>query len=313
MVDRSMNREKTGDRGGVDAPNLRAGIPVELFRGENVAIPALTSPEETDDEVVECKELEGEGDVAEVAEDRHLENMAEADVGHPVDPFRIRIEVPQFPEKAADEASPGQGDDRTPVPARRVVEEGAAADACVDRFEDKEDGEPDEGEEAVGLPEEERQHRPSRGEEDSEGAACRGDALPTLQPPHRGERRYELGRAEYGGHHGGKIDRCMDEVIEVREVFPAVVEPVLGSPVDQLEEPPGRRREEKEAQEFQAAPREERRAGSPEDQAVHRDGISRPEREEEDMGPEAGQGPVCDPGRCNERQAYPQPDRTKDW
>ncbi len=44
------------------------------------------------------------GDVAQVSEDWHLEDMEEIQVWKVVDPLRVRPEVPKFPQRAAEQA-----------------------------------------------------------------------------------------------------------------------------------------------------------------------------------------------------------------
>ncbi|MFM1944993.1 MAG: hypothetical protein RI897_3975 [Verrucomicrobiota bacterium] len=55
------------------------------------------------DEVVEAVKFPGEGDVAEVTEEGHFEDVKELGAGGVIDPFRVGVEVPHFPEETAEE------------------------------------------------------------------------------------------------------------------------------------------------------------------------------------------------------------------
>ena len=54
-------------------------------------------------EIAQGVEFPGEGKIAAIAEERHFENVEELGTGRVVNPFGIRVIVPEFPKKAADQ------------------------------------------------------------------------------------------------------------------------------------------------------------------------------------------------------------------
>ena len=56
-------------------------------------------------QVVKSEQLQGKGQVSEVTQYRHFENPPKIDEGNLVDPFWIGPEIPEFPEKSADQTS----------------------------------------------------------------------------------------------------------------------------------------------------------------------------------------------------------------
>ena len=88
--------------------------------GKQLQIPPLAGqPEQTDHEVVEPEEFKGKGQIAEVTEQGHLEEVEEIHEGNAVLPLGVGPEIPQFPKAPADQAARPQRQDRTPVAGLR--------------------------------------------------------------------------------------------------------------------------------------------------------------------------------------------------
>ena len=68
-------------------------------------------------QVVKSKQLQGKGQVAEVTQYRHFENLPKIDEGNLVNPFGIGPEIPEFPEISAYKTSCPKGHQRAPVSA----------------------------------------------------------------------------------------------------------------------------------------------------------------------------------------------------
>ena len=67
------------------------------------------------------------GDVAQVSEDWHLEDMEEIQVWKVVDPLRVRPEVPKFPQRAAEQARQPDRECNPPVSRYQGCENTPAA------------------------------------------------------------------------------------------------------------------------------------------------------------------------------------------
>ena len=100
--------------------------------------------------MVESEEFEAEGEVAAVAEERHLEDMGKIDEGHGVNPAGKGPVVPEFPEEAADQRTQRQGEVGCPVAPGRGLLESAVAQQPVERCGDQVGRHPDKGEEVAG-------------------------------------------------------------------------------------------------------------------------------------------------------------------
>ena len=72
-------------------------------------------PYEEEDELVHGKKLEGKGEIARIAEERHLKDFSKPDIWNGVIPLWQGVVVPHFPEEAA--SQPCQREDKeAPIP-----------------------------------------------------------------------------------------------------------------------------------------------------------------------------------------------------
>ena len=111
--------------------------------------------------MVKGEKLPGKGDIAQVSQDRHLEDGPETDKGDTVDPFGKGEEVPHLPEKPADNTAEAECDDCTPVAFFGFGQEGPVAQAGVYGIQDKKYGQPHEGEKIARPEQEEEKHDPT--------------------------------------------------------------------------------------------------------------------------------------------------------
>ena len=72
-------------------------------------------PREEEDELIHGKKFERKGEIARIAEDRHLKDFSEPDIWNSVLPLWQGIVVPHFPEEAA--SQPCQRENKeAPIP-----------------------------------------------------------------------------------------------------------------------------------------------------------------------------------------------------
>src|SRR5438105_3932537 len=96
------------------------------------------------EKMLQSVELEREGDVAAVPQQRHFENVHELSAGGVINPFRTGIVIPHFPEKSANKRACGERDYRPPIALAHVLQKVRSAKPAVERLQDQQEGNPDE-------------------------------------------------------------------------------------------------------------------------------------------------------------------------
>src|SRR3954462_13198843 len=70
--------------------------------------------------VVHDEAFDSERQVAQVTEQGHFENVPAVHIRHRIDPFRQAVEIPELPEKSADERGDSPSGNPPPVAAREL-------------------------------------------------------------------------------------------------------------------------------------------------------------------------------------------------
>ena len=111
--------------------------------------------------------------------------------------------------------------------------------------------------------------------------------------------------SEHGGYDRGKAQGSEEGVLEIREELAAVIEPVAGPQVDELEQPPDGDGAEEQHGVARGSAREERGAPAHADEGINDETIAEPEEKEQKVRPRAVHEPVHDPGDSDEYEAEP--------
>ena len=75
--------------------------------------------------------FKAEGEVSGIAEDRHFKEMEPVDVGYGVDPLSQAVQVPHFPEEAADECGEAEAVNAPPIAVLNFREKRGVTPQCT--------------------------------------------------------------------------------------------------------------------------------------------------------------------------------------
>ena len=175
------------------------------------------------------------------------------------------------------------------------------AEPDIDRFQNEVQGKPDERKENFRVEHHQGEHDPAEGEERSGCSFIRTNYQPTLREAFEEVKTGEEFRAsKHGGNHGRKTQCCPKHILQGCEYLSADVGPVLGAEVEQFEDPPHGGRDEEQADIFARTAREQGYVGAPDDQPIHAETVSQPQRKEAPMRARTRQRPIENPEEDDE-------------
>jgi hypothetical protein len=128
-----------------------------------------------DDHADDDRTLQAKGQVACVAQERHLKNLEAVDKRNPVDPLRQTPVIPHFPEETADQGRKGRAENKRPVPMRQGFEEMILFEEGLKRDQDEQGGYPGKSEEMMGEQAEEKEPCPCCDEYNGSQTSRSGD------------------------------------------------------------------------------------------------------------------------------------------
>ena len=196
--------------------------------------------------------------------------------GDIIDPFRIGKVIPHLPEEGCHQYTEPERNDGTPVPSLRPFGERAISEPDIDRFQNKVERNPNEEEEDSRPDQHQGDHDPAEGEEEQSRSFIGADARSAPEALYKVKAGEEFRTAKHR-----RNDRCKAQgrpkcVFEGSEDLGANISPILGADVEQLEDPPDRRRDHKQPYVFTWTTSEQRCPRAPDDEPVEGETISQP-------------------------------------
>ncbi len=131
-------------------------------------------------QVVKREELPGKRDVSQVSQDRHLEDGPKAKNWNIIGPFRKGVEIPEFPEKSADQASKPQGDKRPPVAPFDFGQQRPIPKPDVQGVQDEKNGKPNKRIEVIRPKHKDQEHHTACNEKDSRNSGGQTELRPVF-------------------------------------------------------------------------------------------------------------------------------------
>ena len=175
----------------------------------------------------------------------------------------------------------------------------------VDRLENEIHRNPDKRKEEQRPVQKKREHDPTEDEKTGSGPFISADDESAFEVPHKIKARHQFCTAKNRGDHGCETERRPKGIFQSRELLGAKVNPILGSKVQNLEQPPDWCGNEEQANVFGQTALEQGHSRASKDQPIDRQAVSQPQRKESPMRARTGQGPVEDPEDKGQDQSNP--------
>ena len=257
------------------------------------------------------EDLQGERQIAPIAQDGHLEQLRPADKWHVVDPFRHRKDVPHLPEPAADQPGGEEDQDGIPAALSHLGGDAGIPQQRVDGIEQP--GRARSRRRGTGYrgnaSDRRKVARPISARND-EPDSTRIDAEPAATRRKWRKRAQKLRGHEDGRHDGRERQRGQQRILD-RVVWPGhEVPPVVEVAVGNLEQPPEGDREDEQRCEPAPIASEERCTRAAHGETVDGEDVPQPEREKRVLRVRRRPEPGYPPGDDHQRQAGPESQRS---